>query len=104
MVVARGEVWWGEAPDEKGRPFLVVSRDAANQVMQRVLVAPVTTRIRNVPSELAVGPPEGLPQESVASFDNLQPFPKMMLVRCLGALGPERVPEICRAAGVTLDC
>ena len=37
MVVARGEVWWAEDPDEKGRPFLVVSRDAANEVMQRVL-------------------------------------------------------------------
>ncbi len=37
-MVARGEVWWGETPEEKGRPFLVVSRDSANAVMQRVLV------------------------------------------------------------------
>lgn len=103
-MVARGEVWWGEAPDAKGRPFLVVSRDAANWVMQRVLVAPVTTRVRNIPSELAVGPSEGLPLASAASFDNLQPFPKAMLVRRLGALGAERLPDICRAAGVALDC
>ena len=103
MVVARGEVWWGEDPDEKGRPFLVVSRDAANEVMQRVLVAPVTTRVRGLPSELALGTDEGLPIESVASFDNLRPFPKTMLVRRLGALGP-RLPEICRVAGAALDC
>lgn len=32
-MVARGELWWGEAPDEKGRPYLVVSRDSANRVM-----------------------------------------------------------------------
>jgi mRNA interferase MazF len=104
VVVARGEVWWGETPDEKGRPFLVVSRDAANRVMQRVLVAPVSTRIRGVPSELSLGPPEGLPTESVASFDNLQPFPKSMLVRRVGALDAARLREICSAAAATLDC
>lgn len=103
-MVARGELWWGESPDEKGRPFLIVSRDAANQVMQRVLVAPVTSRIRDVPSELTVGPQEGLPRVSVASFDNLQPFPRAMLVRRLGALGADRHRAICRAAAATLDC
>lgn len=102
-MVVRGEVWWGESPDQKGRPFLVVSRDAANEVMQRVLVAPVTTRVRGLPSELGVGRAEGLPAESVASFDNVRPFPKSMLVRRLGTLGP-RTHEICRAAGAALDC
>jgi mRNA interferase MazF len=103
LVVARGEVWWGEAPNEKGRPYLVVSRDAANEVMRRVLVAPVTTRVRSLPSELTLGLAEGLPVPSVASFDNLRPFPKAMLVRRLGALGA-RQHEICRTAGATLDC
>ena len=103
-MVARGEVWWGETPDEKGRPFLVVSRDAANRAMQRVLVAPVTTRVRGIPSELPLAEPEGLPRPSVAAFDNLHPFPKAMLVHRIGALAPERSREICRAAGATLDC
>jgi mRNA interferase MazF len=104
VVVARGEVWWGETAEEKGRPFLIVSRDAANRVMQRVLVAPVTSRIRGIPSELPLGEAEGLPQPSVASFDNLQPFPKAMLVRPIGALGPDRWRDICRTAGAALDC
>jgi mRNA interferase MazF len=103
-VVARGELWWGETPDEKGRPFLIVSRDAANQAMGRVLVAPVTRRARNVPSELRLGGDEGLPRPSVASFDNLRPFPKSMLVRRLGALGPARRHELCAVAAATLDC
>lgn len=102
-MVGRGEVWWGETPDQKGRPYLIVSRDAANRAMRRVLVAPVTTRFRGVPSELAVGAKEGLPVESAASFDNLQPFPKAMLVRRLGSLGP-RTHEICSVARATLDC
>jgi mRNA interferase MazF len=104
LVVARGEVWWGETPDEKGRPFLVVSRDAANEVMQRVLVAPVTTRARGVPSELPLGAEEGLPRPSVASFDNIRPFPKAMLVRRLGALPTGRRHLLCAVAAATLDC
>lgn len=103
-MVARGELWWGESADEKGRPFLVVSRDEANEVMQRVLVAPVTTRIRGVPSELRLGRAEGLPHESVASFDNLRPFPKVLLVRRLGAMGAGRAHLLCSVAAATLDC
>ncbi|HEV2768745.1 MAG TPA: hypothetical protein VGV40_00990 [Solirubrobacteraceae bacterium] len=74
-----------------------------NDVMQRVLVAPVTRRVRGLPSELALGAGEGLPVESVASFDSLRPFPKAMLVCRLGALEP-RLREICTAAGASLDC
>lgn len=103
-MVARGEIWWGEAPDQKGRPYLVVSRDAANRVMSRVLVAPVTTRIRGVPSELILDEDAGLPRESAASFDNMQPFPKVMLVRRIGSIPPDRRHELCAAAAATLDC
>ena len=103
-MVARGEVWWGESPDEKGRPYLVVSRDAANAVMKRVLVAPITRRVRSIPSELPVGADEGLPIDSVASFDNMQPFPTAMLTRRLGKLADARLNLICTVAGATLDC
>lgn len=103
-MVARGEVWWGEAADQKGRPYLVVSRDAAIEVMQRVLVAPVTSRVRGIPSEVSLDATEGLPRPSAASFDNLQPFPRAMLVRRLGRLGSDRYGEICRAANAALDC
>lgn len=104
VVVARGEIWWGESPDDKGRPFLVVSRDGANAVMQRVLVAPVTSRIRSVPSELPLGPDDGLPRDCVASFDNLQPMPRAMLVRRVGAVDPTRIHLICDVAAATLAC
>ncbi len=104
VVVARGEIWWGETPDEKGRPYLVVSRDAAIAVMPRVLVAPISTRVRGVPSELTLGRDQGLPVGSVASFDNLRVLPKSLLVRRLGALGPVRMRELCRVAAATLDC
>ena len=69
-----------------------------------LLVAPITTRRRGVPSELSLDEAEGLPVPSVAAFDNLRPFPKAMLVRRLGSLSAERRHEICVVAGATLDC
>jgi mRNA interferase MazF len=94
VVVARGELWWLETPDEKGRPVLVISRDEAIWVMRRVMVAPVTRTLRSAPSQLALGLDEGLPVKSVANFDDLASVPKALLVRRLGALGP-RLPELC---------
>lgn len=93
-MVARGEIWWLETPDGKGRPALVVSRDEANRVMRRVVVAPVTRTLRNVPSHLPVGRTEGLPVDSVANFDDLASVPKAFLVRRVGTLGA-RHHELC---------
>ncbi len=104
LVVARGDLWWGETPDDKGRPYLVVSRNSANAVMPRVLVAPVTRRVRELPSELRLGRAEGLAVDSVASFDNLQPFVKALLTRRLGSLGADRIDEVCAVLDATFDC
>lgn len=102
-MVSRGDLWWLETPDEKGRPVLVVSRDQANLVMRRVMVAPVTRTLRRAPSQLPVGSPEGLPVESVANFDDLTSVPQAMLVRHLGSLGP-RAFELCVALRGMADC
>jgi mRNA interferase MazF len=101
---ARGEIWWGEAPDEKGRPYLVLTRDEAIPVLRTILVAPVTRTIRGIPTEVRVGAEEGLPAEGVAAFDNILAFPKAMLVRRLGALAPERHREPCDALRAVTDC
>lgn len=102
-MVARGELWWLETPDDKGRPVLVVSRDRANEVMQRVMVAPVTRTLRQAPSQLPVGSGEGLPAPAVANFDDLARVPKAMLVRRIGDLGP-RTFELCVALRAMSDC
>ncbi|HEU4355193.1 MAG TPA: type II toxin-antitoxin system PemK/MazF family toxin [Actinomycetota bacterium] len=101
---ARGEVWWGEAPDAKGRPYLVLTRDEAIPVLRSVLVAPVTRGIRGIPTEVPLGPEEGLPADGVASLDNVLAFPKSMLVRRMGALATERRSEPCEALSAATDC
>ena len=101
---ARGDVWWGEVPDARPRPYLVLTRNEAIPVLRRIVVAPVTRTIRGIPSEVPLGDREGLPTESVASFDNIMTVPKVMLVRRLGALGSERLDEACTAMQAATDC
>lgn len=101
---ARGEIWWGEAPDAKGRPYLVLTRDDAIPVLRTILVAPVTRTIRGIPTEVPLGAQEGLPADGVASLDNVLTFPKAMLVRRLGSLAPARRAEPCEALRAATDC
>ncbi len=100
----RGELWWGEAPDQKGRPFLVLSRDEAIPVLDAVLVAPVTRSVRGIRSEISLSTAEGLRFECAASFDNVLTFPKAMLTRRLGMLGVGRLGELCGAMRAAIDC
>jgi mRNA interferase MazF len=105
MTPQRGEIWWGEEKADVGRPFLVIARSEAIESMKRVLVAPVTRTVRRtVRSELALGPADGLRWECCASFDNIRPFPKALLVRRLGTLSPTRLHELCDVLAATTGC
>jgi mRNA interferase MazF len=101
---ARGEVWWGETPEAKGRPFLVLTRDEAIPVLDTLLVAPVTRTVLRIPTEVTLGPDDGLPTECVAAFDATTVMPRAMLVRRMGALAPVRTRELCRALAAATDC
>ena len=100
----RGEVWWGEIEDVGRRPFLVMTRTAVIPVLHTVLAAPVTRTVRNLPTELALGPDDGLPTDCAASFDNLRVVPKAYLVDRVCALDPTRLVEACAALRAAVDC
>jgi len=101
---ACGEVWWGEVPDAKPRPYLVLTRSEAIPVLNRILVAPITRNARGIPTEVPLGAPEGLPTDCVASFDNVVTLGKALLVRRLGVLALERRAEPCEALRAATDC
>lgn len=65
---------------------------------------PTASAFRRSRTSPPVGPDEGLPRPSVASFDSLRPVPKSLLVRRLGAVAPEREHLLCAVATATLDC
>ena len=101
---SQGEVWWGEAPDAKGRPYLVITRNEAIPVLRTILVAPVSRTARGIATELALGADEGLSVACAASLDNLLAFPKSMLVRRMGAVAGCRRQELCAALLTVADC
>ncbi|MHB1930251.1 MAG: type II toxin-antitoxin system PemK/MazF family toxin [Acidimicrobiales bacterium] len=100
----RGEVWWGEIEDLGRRPFLVMTRSAAIPVLNGVLAAPVTRTVRNIPTEVSLGPDDGMPAECAASFDNLRVVPKGYLVNRICMLESTRMAEACTALRSAVDC
>ena len=71
----RGDVWFADVPGDKRRPVVVLTRDSVLPRLTTVLVAPVTTRVRRIPTELGLGPAHGLSRPCVANFDNMPRFP-----------------------------
>jgi mRNA interferase MazF len=103
-VVAQAELWLLETPNQKRRPVLVVSRDEVIPVVNNVVVAPVTSTIRDIPTCIPVGPAEGIDHDSVASFDNLAAVPKSVLTTRLGTLGIDGRRRICEALDAVANC
>ena len=103
MTPEQGDIWWAEAEDKR-RPVLVVTRSDAVPVLTRIVIAPVTRTIRGIPTEVALGPAHGLPDECVASFDNLQPIRLSFLTERVGALAIDERHGICRALRAFSDC
>ncbi len=100
----RGEIWWGEMEDVGRRPFLVMTRTAVIPVLNTVVAAPVTRTVRDIPTELRLGPEDGMPTECAASFDNLRVVPKAFLTERQCRLDAVRMVEACEAIRAAVDC
>lgn len=97
------EIWWVALPEPVGRrPVLLLSRDSAYEVLNKFIVAEVTTHVRGIPQELALGPRDGLATRCAANLDNVRTVHKSYFAERAGALGAARVPEIKRALGHAL--
>lgn len=103
-MVRRGEVWWCEFPDEGRRPALILTRSEAIPVLSRVLVAPITRTIRGIPTEVRFDQADGLPEECVASFDNVRQISRSLLSEPIVSLSGPRMHEVCRALAIATGC
>lgn len=102
---ARGEVWWCELADIGRRPVVVLSRDAAIPRLGRALVAPCTTTIRELGSEVLLEPGDDpIPRPCAANLDSVESVSTGVLVQRLGRLADQRMQEICGALAVAVDC
>jgi mRNA interferase MazF len=101
----RGEVWWCELPEIGRRPVVVLSRDSAIPRLGRTLVAPCTTTIRNLASEVTLEPSEDpVPRRCAVNLDSVESVSVAVLVDRLGRLGDNRMHEVCAALEVAVDC
>ncbi len=104
-VPARGEVWWCEMAEIGRRPVVVLSRDAVIPRHRRALVAPCTTTIRGLASEVLLEPGDDpVPLRSAVNLDSIESVSIAILVQRLGRLAERRMREICAALAVAVDC
>lgn len=101
----RGEVRWYEfGPPDKRRPVLILTRDSVIPFLNELTIAPITSTIRGIPSELVLGAKDGMPQECAVNFDHLQTISKARLGRLITALSAEKLrqigPAVCFALGL----
>ena len=100
----RGDVWLADVPGDKRRPVVVLTRTSVLPRLTTILVAPVTTRVRHIPTEVSLGPAQGLARPCVANFDNILPLPKEKLIQHLGRLGTPELRQACAAARFAIQC
>jgi mRNA interferase MazF len=101
----RGEVWWCEPAEIGRRPIVVLSRDTAIPRLRRTLIAPCTTTIRGLPSEVVLEPGEDpVPQRAAVNLDSVESVSVAVLVERLGRLSDERMRQVCAALDVAVDC
>ena len=101
----RGEVRFFRflAPD-KQRPVLVLTRGSALRYLSRVTIAPITSTIRGVPSEVLLGPDDGMKGACAINLHNVITVPQAGLGRRLATLGPARMRDVCTALAFALGC
>ncbi len=101
----RGDVWWCELPEIGRRPVVVLSRDAAIPRLGRTLVAPCTTTIRGLPSEVVLEPDhDPVSRRTAVNLDSVESVSVSVLVQRLGTLSDDRMRELCAALEVAVDC
>ena len=103
--VSRGEIWQYRFERlDKRRPVLVLTRQEVIGLIHTVMVAPVTSTIRGLPSEVVVGAPEGLKRESAVNLDHVQTVEQAKLAGYVGQLRADKMRQVCRALSIAVGC
>jgi mRNA interferase MazF len=84
--------------------MLILSRSEAIPVLNEVTTAVVTRTIRGIPTEVRLGPADGMPEECVVNLDNLRHIPRAFLANPIATLSGPRMHEVCRALAIATGC
>ena len=103
--LSRGQIWQVRfaAPDKR-RPVLVISRNALLEHLQTATVVAITSTLHGSPTEVELGVEEGLKQSSCANLANLFTVKQGDLKRYVGAVGADKLRQVCRALVIACGC
>ena len=94
----RGEVrWYRFASPDKRRPVVILTRDSILEYLGKVTIAPVTSTIREIPSEVVLTMEDGMPRNCAVNLDHVQTVSRKKIGALITALAPSRMGEL-RAA------
>jgi mRNA interferase MazF len=90
--VNRGDICWYsfKAPDKR-RPVLILTRDSAIRILNSITIAPITSTIRGIPTEVVLTEEDGLPATCAANFDNLQTVSKSAIGERIAHLSAQQL-------------
>ncbi len=91
-------------PPDKERPALVLTRQSILPLLRRATVAPITSTVRGVDSEVALGTEDGMKHPCAVNLHNVVTVPQAALGRVVARLSAERMGQVCRAMSYALGC
>ena len=99
-----GEIRWYKflKPDKK-RPVLILTRDSVLEYLGEVTVAPITSIVRNIPSEVFISKAEGMPRDCAVNCDHLQTVSKGKIGSLITSLRPAKMVDVGRAVRFALN-
>ena len=90
-----GEVrWYRFSTPDKRRPVVILTRDSILEYLAEVTVAPVTSTVRDIPSEVVLTKEDGMPRNCAANLDHLQTVSRNRIGPLITTLRPERMTEL----------
>jgi mRNA interferase MazF len=90
-----GEVrWYRFARPDRRRPVVILTRDSALAFLGEVTVAPVTTTIRDIPSEVPLTEADGMPRPCAINLDHVQTVSKGKIGALIATLTTDRMAEV----------
>ena len=103
-VPLRGEIWTADVLGDKRRPVLILTRSSFVRRLNNVTIAPVVSRVREIPTELVLTSSHGVDHRSAVSFDNILTIPQNQLIQRIGQLSVPELLVACEAIALALGC
>jgi len=99
-----GEIrWYKFTLPNKKRPVLILTRDSVLEYLGEVTVAPITSTVRNIPSEVFLSKADGVPLDCAVNCDHLQTVSKGKIGSLITSLPPTKMVDVGRAIRFALD-